>query len=241
MTASDSSSRVPGNRPPSAGGRQGFTLIELLVVVSIITILASLLLPAVQMARSAVTRVRCGSNLRQIGFAQFGYAADNDGELPNVRINRPSGQQPLYWVSQIAPYADGARDSNHDGELTVGEVRGGSVFRGCGLHTPSPGSPHLGYAMSIFLYQPDSGACNALQSNGTPLFGGSFARFFEAQLTFLSNRALVSERNADDNLWDESVVDYRHRKRANVLMCDGHIETVDRFRAFYAFRNPARY
>lgn len=59
-----------------------FTMVELLVVIAIIGILASLLFPALSMARGKAQRTKCINNLKQIGTAFQMYAMENNYRLP---------------------------------------------------------------------------------------------------------------------------------------------------------------
>jgi len=62
--------------------RHAFTLIELRVVISILALLVSILLPALNEARSTARRIVCSSHLRSMGTGFHTYTNDSKGMLP---------------------------------------------------------------------------------------------------------------------------------------------------------------
>lgn len=61
--------------------KYGFTLIELLVVISIIAILMAIMMPALRKAKEQAEKIRCASQLKDMGTMLELYVTDNDGRM----------------------------------------------------------------------------------------------------------------------------------------------------------------
>jgi prepilin-type N-terminal cleavage/methylation domain-containing protein/prepilin-type processing-associated H-X9-DG protein len=82
----------------------GFTLIELLVVIAVIAVLAAMLLPTLNRARTAAENTQCRNNLRQWGIAIGAYIADFGPYPPYYQPILTQDWLPAYWFEVLRPY-----------------------------------------------------------------------------------------------------------------------------------------
>ena len=71
--------------PPTcstASCRRAFTIVEILVVITIMAVLVTLLLPAMNNARLTASTLKCSANFRGLALSMFMYQGDNKNLMP---------------------------------------------------------------------------------------------------------------------------------------------------------------
>ncbi len=96
-----------------------FTLVELLVVIAIISILAGMLLPALNKALGSARALACNNNLRQLGHGFFNYADQTGDWLPPVYYD---GSAHPIWADDICRVGLGLTDYPFSYNIAAAEI-----------------------------------------------------------------------------------------------------------------------
>jgi prepilin-type N-terminal cleavage/methylation domain-containing protein/prepilin-type processing-associated H-X9-DG protein len=208
-----------------------FTLIELLVVIGIIGILGALLLPALAQGKATAVKLKCVSNLKQIGIGIQMYLGDHAETLPG----------PI-WTGQPFDYTLNARSN-----LTVylahylgtpapsEEVARSKVFLCPAYESLAPKAPPDAERIALIVNQDvDPGPGLMVRPFGYPERAGAPTRHplklsGVAQYGSLSEMYAITDadkRNspAADNPWRAQLPDRPvHGRYRNELYFDGHV------------------
>ena len=211
--------------------RRAFTLIELLIVIAIIAILAALLLPALSRSKATAQRIKCVSNLHQLGIATQMYWDENGGSCFRYSSGFTNGGQ-LFWFGWLGPGAEGERPF----DATTGALFPYLQGRGVEL------CPSLNYALAQFKLKAKGAAYGygynlQLSSaiNHPPKKVGSIMR--PSDIAVLADSAQVNtfqppaspENPMLEEFYyvntnrNEATAHFRHGQKASVVFCDGHV------------------
>ncbi|MGD0085616.1 MAG: prepilin-type N-terminal cleavage/methylation domain-containing protein [Verrucomicrobiota bacterium] len=196
-----------------------FTLIELLVVISVIGILAALVLPVLSQAKKRAQRIQCVGNLRQLGVGlQVVVASDHAYPLLFENTNG-------VWIKTVAIEGLGLSQPITDYIVT-------GVWR-----CPSPVlwlRPDTNLLAICYGYNSggvvsdenadDNFGLGGRPSTQTPLKDSEVLNPSEMMAigdVFTQRPALTRE-----SVYGLALLAYqRHQGRANVVFCDGHVES----------------
>ena len=213
-------------------GLRAFTLLELLVVIAIIALLAAMVFPALARGRLSAQRIRCVSNLRQLGLAAHMYWDDNGGRCFRYGGVATNGGQ-LYWFGWIGPGQEGERafDFTRGALFPYLQGRGVEVCPSFNYLSPQlklkAAGSSFNYGYNLYLSAASSEPPVSISRLSRPASVALFADAAQVntwQAPASPAHPLLEEWYYIDRGTNQPNGHFRHSQRANVQFCDGHSE-----------------
>ena len=222
--------------------KKSFTLIELLVVIGIIAMLMGFLLPSLSAAKQIAKKVTCMSNIRQMGIITQLYTNDWDGRyMPawNVYVTPTTAWCGSYsnvggvrymdvTESPLWPYMQ-EKQVMRCNSFKPQEVKyaGSGQISGYGINSQYvAGDPVVdasdGYfGMSSYSKPARTGH---IKRPGETILFGDCARW---KNDAVKEEIFIYPRYKDNGDENYKTFNFRHRGKANVAFCDGHVDSIE--------------
>ena len=220
-------SRGVGHKP------RGFTLIELLVVLAILSLLVTLLMPAMHRARETAKTAVCLGNLRQIGLGLGLYAGDFGNVIPQdiMYVRRPpdfTDSDGLFWY-WFLDGTDLEHNSSPPRKLPGGYVPTVEVFHCPKMNPANPGKYGMYHSQaSDPVLMQESWPVNPA-FRGTRLMkverSGDFALVFDTSKSIGDDYDTGAAGWWSDRYATNPGVWMAHPDAANGVFVDGHAES----------------